>query len=420
MSAALRSVKGTRDLLPPETAVWQAVEETARRVFGLYGYGEIRTPILESRDLFARGVGETTDIVAKEMYQFRDRKGRELCLRPESTAAVARAFAEHGLANQGLPARLFYFGPHFRYERPQKGRYRQFHQIGAELIGEGGPLGDAELVAMLVRFLEALGFADLEVLVNSVGDGPSREAFREALVAHLEPRSDALSPDSRRRLEENPLRILDSKEPRDRQALADAPSMLDHLSEASARRFAEVRDALERLGVGHAVTPRLVRGLDYYTDTVFEIVSAGLGAQDAIVGGGRYDRLLAELGGPDLPAIGFAIGQDRLIDVLPESFRRGLGGAPPALVVAIEPVPALAALELAEELRRAGVAALAETGSRSLGKALRWADRRGLRAAVLLGEAELAAGRAALKDLSSGEQAALPRADLAARLGELQ
>ena len=415
----LQSVKGTRDLLPPETAVWAAVEETARQVFGRYGYGEIRTPLLEDSELFVRTVGETTDIVGKEMYVFADRKGRRLALRPESTAAVARAYIEHGLQERPSPLRLFYIGPHFRYERPQKGRYRQFHQIGAELLGSAEPLADAELLLMLLRFLRELGFEAPSVLLNTVGDESTRREFREALRAFLEPRRSALGEDSRRRLEVNPLRILDTRDPAERALLEAAPRIEDHLSEASRAHFAAVREALDRFGVSYRVEASLVRGLDYYSDTVFEIAAGGLGAQDAIVGGGRYDRLIAGLGGPEVPGVGFAIGEDRLLEVLPEPFRRRVAPAAPLVVAAVGEVSPGEALRAAEALRDQGVATVADLAGRPPRAVLKRADRVGAPAVVLLGEAELAAGDWTIKNLADGEQRRLPEseaiADLAAR-----
>jgi len=417
-SRKITSVKGTRDLLPPETAVWTAVEETARRVFGGYGYGEIRTPILEETELFVRGVGEATDIVGKEMYTFPDKKGRSLTLRPESTASVARAFVEHGMQSLTSPIKLFYLGPQFRYERPQKGRYRQFSQIGAELLGDAGPYSDAEVILMLVRFLRALELEDLTVLLNTVGDEESRTAYREALVVYLEPHADRLGEDSRRRLETNPLRILDTKIPQERELLQNAPSLRDHLNAESREHFAAVREALDRHGVANRVDDRLVRGLDYYTRTVFEIVSEGLGAQNAIVGGGRYDRLISDLGGPEVPGIGFAIGEDRLIEVLPESFRAEVAPPQPVLVVPIGDVSAAESLALAEELRSAGLTATAELSGRSLGAALKRANKLDRRWVVLLGEEELAAGEVSIKDMESGEQRRLPRARAIGELSE--
>lgn len=417
MTARHRNVKGTRDLLWPETHLWSRVEATARQVFHAYGYGEIRTPMLEETDLFIRAVGQETDIVGKEMYSFEDRKGRSLTLRPESTAGVGRAFVQHGMEGLGLPVKLFYIGPHFRYERPQRGRYREFHQIGAELIGDPGPTSDAELILMLVRFLEALGFLDLTVLVNSVGDGSSRAAYREALRSFLEPHRTGLGEDSRRRLETNPLRILDTKDPAERDLLANAPRLDEFLSAESRAHFGDFRTALGACGVTHRLEPRLVRGLDYYALTVFEISAAGLGAQDALVGGGRYDGLLAELGGPDLPAIGFAIGEDRLLEAMTPPPNWPVPRPPEVHVIGIG-VPGVESLRLAEELRNAdrapgtgGPAVTSELSERSLKATLRWAASQGRRWAVLVGEAELAAGTVTVKDLRTGEQRSVPRGE---------
>ncbi len=413
---SFRNVKGTRDLVPPETAVWQGVEEAAHRVFGSYGYSEIRTPVLESTELFVRSVGESSDVVSKQMFTFPDRKGRSLTLRPENTAGVARAIAQARLGEGALPLRLYYMGPNFRYERPQKGRYREFHQIGAELVGDPGPASDAEVISMLVRFLESLGFSQLVVLLNTVGDGESRAAYREALVAYLTPLADRLGEDSRRRLDTNPLRILDTKAPQERELLDGAPDLADHLSPASRAHFAGLAALLDGLGVRYRREPRLVRGLDYYTRTVFEIVSEDLGAQDAIVGGGRYDGLLAELGGQDLPGIGFAIGEDRLVDILPEATRAALAPPAPPLIIPVGEVGVAAALDLAGELRRHGLGAEAELSGRSLKAALKLADRRGCRWALLLGEEEVAKGEVTLKELESGEQHTLPRREAIERL----
>lgn len=419
MSKKIKSVKGTRDLLPPETATWAAVESVARTIFGRYGYEEIRTPILENTELFVRSVGESTDIVGKEMYTFEDRKGRSLTMRPENTASVVRAFVQHGLHTSPMPTKLFYIGPQFRYERPQKGRSRQFHQIGAELIGDAGPLSDAELIIMLVNFLAELGFEDLVVQLNTVGDEPSRTAFREALRSFLEPLRNQLGEDSQRRLETNPLRILDTKVPAEGELLQEAPELLDFLNSESREHFEVVRSELARNLVTYRIEPRLVRGLDYYSRTVFEIVSAGLGAQDAIVGGGRYDGLIGELGGPDLPAIGFAIGEDRLIDVLPQRFVELARPVPPITIVPVGEVAAGEALAVAEDLRAAGLHVVAEMTGRSIKTALKRADRTGSRWVVLLGEEELQADEVTLKDLTESQQWRLPRGELVARLQEM-
>nr|MBP9826380.1 histidine--tRNA ligase [Thermoanaerobaculia bacterium] len=317
MAQRFQAPKGTRDILPADSALWAAVEAVARAVFGRYGFREIRTPIFEETELFARGVGESSDIVGKEMYSFVDKGDRNLTLRPENTAAVVRAYVEHGMARQPQPVKLFYIGPQFRYERPQKGRYRQFHQIGAELLGGKGAESDAEVLLMLVALLGELGFRDLKVLINTVGDEASRSAYREALVGYLESHREKLSDESLRRLSTNPLRILDSKSPQEQELLAGAPQLRDSLTGESRAHFAAVCAALQQFDVAFEVSPRLVRGLDYYTNTVFEIVSEGLGSQNAICGGGAYEGLVEELGGSPTYGVGFAIGEDRLLDVLP-------------------------------------------------------------------------------------------------------
>ncbi|MGB5400767.1 MAG: histidine--tRNA ligase [Thermoanaerobaculia bacterium] len=416
MGRKIQAVKGTRDLLPPDTAVWAAVERAARETFGAYGYSEIRTPILEDTELFVRSVGEGTDIVGKEMYTFTDRKGRSLSLRPESTASVARAFVQHGMHSAALPLKVYYIGPHFRYERPQKGRYRQFFQIGAELLGDAGPQSDGEVILMLVRFLSVLGFEGLVVQLNTVGDEESREAYRKGLVEYLEPHREALSPDSQRRLGSNPLRILDSKDPADHGVLQGAPRLEDFLNASSAGHFDAVCKMLDRHDVAYSIEPRLVRGLDYYTRTVFEITAAGLGAQDAIVGGGRYDGLIEELGGQPLPGIGFAIGEDRLIEVLPERFRIEALKASLVAVAAVPPVSAAEAVALAEELRSENLPVLAELTDRSVRSALKRADRAGVKWVVLIGEQERATGTATVRDLEQGSQETMPRGDLATYL----
>jgi len=424
--------KGTRDLLPPETALWAHVEATARRVFGLYGYREIRTPLFEETELFARGVGEGTDIVGKEMYTFEDKGGRSLTLRPESTAAVCRAYVEHGMQQWPQPVRLFYIGPQFRYERPQKGRYRQFHQIGAELIGRpsGGSLAaaDVEVLRMLVRFLGELGFEHLKVLLNTVGDEASRAAFRSALVAFLEPRKDRLGPDSRKRLETNPLRILDTKSPEERELLAEAPRLESSLTPESRRHFELVCAQLEAAGVPFEIEDKLVRGLDYYTNTVFEIVAEGLGAQNAICGGGAYEGLVEELGGPPTYGVGFAIGEDRLIEVLPEATKelasfpavvvRGVGWKNRAPSFAFEDLGTQD--EVVERLRSAGIPALGYDWGDSK-KALSMIDHIGARWLVLVGEDELSQDgerieAVVLRDTATRKQERLTISELIERL----
>ncbi|KAB2964814.1 MAG: histidine--tRNA ligase [Thermoanaerobaculia bacterium] len=420
MARRFQAPKGTRDLLPPETAVWAAVEAAARRVFGLYGYREIRTPLFEETELFARGVGEGTDIVGKEMYTFTDKGGRSLTLRPENTASVCRAYVEHGMDRLPQPVRLFYIGPQFRYERPQKGRHRQFHQIGAELLGGRGPESDAEILLMLVRFLRELGFRDLRILVNTVGDAESRAAYRDAIRSHLLPSKERLSDDSRRRLDTNPLRILDSKSPEEQELLATAPRLDGSLTAAAAAHFRQVLSSLDAFRLAYTVEPRLVRGLDYYTNTVFEIVSEGLGAQNAICGGGAYDGLVGELGGKPTYGVGFAIGEDRLLDVLPADSPARRVAPGPVLVAAVgdvagqtvEGVRTLA--RIVERLRDAGVPAL-EASARG-GRLFEVAESLGSPWVVFVGEEELAEGSYSIRDVATRGQERLPAEEAIARL----
>lgn len=377
------------------------VESIARNVLTAYGYAEFRTPILEHTELFVRSVGQSTDIVGKEMYTFEDRGGRSLTLRPEGTAPVVRAVIERGIRNTPMPLKLFYIGPYFRYERPQKGRYRQFHQIGAELLGDARPEADVEVIQMLVELLGACGFSGLTVALQTLGDDESRDRFRATLVEYLTPQHERLSPESQERLESNPLRILDSKVRGDREILADAPRIDGSLTEEARKHFERVQQLLDLVGVSYRLDSSLVRGLDYYTGTVFEISSDELGAQDALVGGGRYDNLVAELGGTSTPAIGFAIGLDRVVEAMPETQAQD---RPRAVVLPLHHEALATALRTAAVLRDAGISTDVGDADRGIGKALQVADRRGIRWAVLIGEDELAAEEWSLKDLISGDQ----------------
>jgi histidyl-tRNA synthetase len=412
-----QAVKGTRDLLPLETAVWAAVENVARRVFGLYGFGEIRTPIFEETELFARGVGESSDIVSKEMYSFVDRGGRNLTLRPENTASVVRAYVQHGMHALPQPVKLFYIGPQFRAENVQKGRYRQFHQIGAEWIGAGGTRADVEVIEMLWRFFVELGFADLTVRINTVGDRASRSRFRKELVSYLRPKILELSEDSQRRLLTNPLRILDSKDSRDHAALLGAPDLSDCMSEESVLFFNDVCGQLQNRGIHFVISPKLVRGLDYYTNTVFEIVSEGLGSQNAICGGGAYEGLVEELGGQPTYGVGFAIGEDRLIEVLPEATRAAMTPRGPVLLRAlgssIEVLAATAAL--AEELRAVGIPAL-DLGEETPQRTFAHADHRSSPAILILGEDELKTHCVTVRTTADRKQVTVDRSELVAML----
>jgi histidyl-tRNA synthetase len=409
---ALQPVRGTQDLLPEAARRHRRVGETARATAALYGFAEIATPIFEFTEIFARPIGEHTDIVAKEMYTFTDRGGEEVTLRPENTAGVVRAVLSNGLT-QATPLKFFYSGPMFRYERPQKGRLRQFHQIGVELLGVAQPQADIEVIALGQRILKELGIADRVVLeLNTLGDPESRAAYRDALVGYFSARQSELSEDSRRRLERNPLRILDSKDPGDMRLAAEAPTFHNFLNEVSKNFFADVRAGLERLNIAYRPNPRLVRGLDYYTHTVFEFVTTDLGAQGTILAGGRYDGLVELMGGPAMPGVGWAAGIERLAMLIDEP----QGPPRPIALIPIGGDHAEAmAVVIAEELRSAGLTVdLGYSGN--LQRRMRRADRIGARAAVLLGIDEIAAGTFTLRDFDSGEQSTVRRDELAARL----
>src|SRR6516225_10336199 len=411
---ALQPVRGTQDLLPEVARRHRRVVETARGAAELYGFAEMATPIFEFTEVFARPIGEHTDIVAKEMYTCNDRGGEEITLRPENTAGVVRALISNGLA-QSVPQKFFYSGPMFRYERPQKGRFRQFHQIGVELIGVAQPQADIEVIALGGRILQALGISDrVELQLNTLGDPASRAAYQQALVAYFSDRASELSEDSQRRLERNPLRIFDSKEAADQRVARDAPPFADYLGTGSSQFFDQVCTGLDRLGIGYRLNPQLVRGLDYYTHTAFEFVTTELGAQGTVMGGGRYDGLVKLMGGPELPGVGWAAGIERLAMLI-------AAPPPPPTPVALVPIGEVgetAALKLAEDLRGRGFTIdLGYSGN--LARRLRRANRIGAFAAILLGEDELARGAATLRNLGSGEQTEVPLADLPTRLQAL-
>jgi len=408
---ALQPVRGTQDLLPEQHRRHRAVSETARAIAERYGYHEIATPIFEFTEVFARPIGETSDIVTKEMYNFTDRGGDEITLRPEYTAGIIRAIISNGLT-QSLPLKYFASGPMFRYERPQKGRFRQFHQIDVELIGVAQPEGDVEVIALGADVLDALGVLKQTVLeLNTLGDGPSRQAYREALVAYYGERRALLSQESLARLERNPLRILDSKDESDKRVNAEAPSFTEYLTADARRFFDAVCAALDRLNIGYRITPRLVRGLDYYCHTAFEFVTTELGAQGTVLGGGRYDGLMGVMGGPETPGVGWAAGIERLAMLIdePQSTTR------PIAVIPVGEKGEAAALTLMHELRRAGWAVDAGY-SGNIKRRLQRANKVNARAAVILGEDELARGAASLRDLDTGEQIEVPLAELKDRL----
>lgn len=413
MSEALQAPRGTRDLVPADTARWAAVEAVLRNVFNRYGYRELRTPIFEHTELFERGIGEATDIVGKEMYTFEDRKGRKVTLRPEGTAGVVRSYVERSLgAGERGEAKLFYLGPMFRYERPQAGRYRQFWQAGAEAIGFGDPASDAESIAMLVTALRELGMKDLLVDISSVGDAETRSAYRERLLDFLKDWKGGMSAESKARMETNPLRILDSKDPADQELVDWAPKVANFLSTKSSAHFAGVVRHLDRLGIPYQVNKKLVRGLDYYTDTVFEVLSSDLGAQSAVAGGGRYDGLVGQFQKQARPAVGWAIGLDRLNTLLEQ---RGLMSGDPGAEVAVIQLggPAFGpALGLAQQLREAGFRTWFDaSGARSLKNQFKQADAEGCAWALILGADELAKGEIGLKDLKAQQQESVKLAD---------
>jgi histidyl-tRNA synthetase len=423
----LKAVRGTRDLLPPETALWNRIEATARSVFARYNFGEIRTPLFEDTGLFARGVGEDTDIVSKEMYTWEDRaraqseKTQSLTLRPENTAGVVRAYIEHKLGETGQLQKLYYIGPQFRRERPQKGRYRQFSQIGAEIIGppsagSESPLRDAEILEMLATLLDELGITGWTLHINSVGSAADRAHYNHILREALIPLVPGLCEDCQRRAVTNPLRVLDCKVPADQPIIDSLPRIADSLDPESQKHFALVLAALDAAGVPYERNHRLVRGLDYYTRTTFEFTHGGLGAQNALLGGGRYDGLSEAIGGPKAPGIGFAMGEDRLVLTLQalEAARPQIADAYVApLGDSLNP----AALALARELRRGGLRVELGEGAFRLKKSLEAADKTA-RCIVILGEDELQSGILTVKDFSTGIQTKIPRAELAAVLAQ--
>jgi histidyl-tRNA synthetase len=418
----IKAVRGTRDLLPPDTELWNFVERQVREVFARYNYHEIRTPVFESTELFSRGVGEETDIVSKEMFTWEDKaraaseKSQTLTLRPENTAGVVRAYIEHELGRSGLLQKLYYIGPQFRRERPQKGRYRQFYQIGAEIIGPSSagselPIRDAEVLDLLTALLDAVGLEGWTLYLNSVGCLDCRPAYNQALREALVGVKDQLCGDCQRRAETNPLRVLDCKVPADQPIIEGLPKIADYLDEGCRTHFAQVRALLDTLAVPYQVNERMVRGLDYYTRTTFEFTHGELGAQSAVLGGGRYDGLSEQLGGAKAPGIGFAIGEDRLVLALQAQLARALVPLR-AFVIPLGAGMNPPALKLAKELRAAGLAVDVSDESFRLKKSFETAEKLGATYAILVGENEVRAGAFAVKNLKSGEQTTVARAEL--------
>jgi histidyl-tRNA synthetase len=428
MSQTLKAIRGTRDLLPPETALWNRIEATARSVFARYNFGEIRTPVFEDTALFSRGVGEETDIVSKEMYTWEDRaraqseKAQSLTLRPENTAGVVRAYIEHKLGETGQLQKLYYIGPQFRRERPQKGRYRQFSQIGAEVIGpvsagSESPLRDAEVLEMLATLLDELGITGWTLHLNSVGSAADRARYNEALREALVPLAPQMCEDCQRRAVTNPLRVLDCKVPADQPIIETLPRIADSLDADSITHFAAVTAALDAAGVPYTRNHRLVRGLDYYTRTTFEFTHGGLGAQNALLGGGRYDGLSEMIGGPKAPGIGFAMGEDRLVLTLLALETAAVEMKADAYIAPLGEGMNAAALSLARELRHAGLHVELGDGSFRLKKSFDAADKTA-RCIVILGEDELKSGILTVKTFSTGLQTKVPRAELVVFLSE--
>ncbi len=404
---AIQGVKGMQDILPPEGRVWRAVEQAAAEIFEAFGYDEIRTPILEHTDLFARSIGGETDIVSKEMYTFEDKGGRSVTMRPEGTAAVVRSFLDHKLYGRQNVHRLFYMGPMFRYERMQKGRLRQFHQIGGELYGLASPLADAEIVALQHAFFKRLGVPGLALEINNLGSVESRGRYAAALQAHLRAHADVLCADCVRRTDTNPLRALDCKVPACQPVLGGAPSIIDFADAESERHFATFRERLDALGIAHEVNAQMVRGLDYYTGVVFEFTSTGLGAKNTLSAGGRYDNLVTELGGPATPAVGFACGVERLLLLLGEMVHDIPPRGTRLFLAVLSPAAEKVAARLSGALREAGIRVEEDLGRAGLKSQMKAANRVGADWVVLLGEDEVARGEAGLKNMTTGEQVAV-------------
>ena len=410
----INGVKGMNDVLPGDVGRWQEMESTAREVFALYGYREVRTPVVEHHSLFARGVGEATDIVNKEMYVFEDKGEEMLCLRPEGTAGTVRAFIEHGAHVEG-PQKWFYMGPMFRRERPQKGRYRQFHQIGCEAFGIAEPAIDAEQIALLDDYFARLG-VKAQLKLNTVGDAGCRPAYLAELKGWLERRKKELCSDCNERIERNPLRVLDCKVPTCQPVLEQAPRLLDRLCDGCAAHFGAVKAGLDALGVSYAIDGRLVRGLDYYVRTAFEFTSDALGSQSAVAGGGRYDRLVETLGGPATPGIGFALGEERLSLIMEKGGRAAPERRPVVFFVSADAEGARASLTLASRLRKAGVACDLDARGGKLPRQFKQAERVRARWALVLGGAEVASGQAKLKDMNTREETSVALSELVERV----
>jgi len=396
------ALKGVQDIMPPDIYIWQRIESSAKQIFHNYGFQEIRLPIIESTDIFVRSIGETSDIVGKEMYTFPDKANRSVTLRPEGTACAVRCYVEHNLHTLPSPQKFFYTGPMFRYERPQKGRFRQFYQIGVEAFGSAEPSQDAEIIVMLKRFLEQIGIRELTFEINSIGDEVCRPGYRNALLAFFGDRIKEFCPDCQNRYLANPLRILDCKVERCIELRQGAPAMTDYLCDDCRKHFDELLSMLQMINIRYTINPNLVRGLDYYTRTAFEVTSEHLGAQKAVAAGGRYDGLVKEFGGPDTPAIGFAIGMERLAALLKETSKEQVPG-PKAFIATLGREAEREGFNIAETLRQKGHHVEENYGEASLKSQLRKADRIGAELAIIIGENELKEGKIQWKNLRNGE-----------------
>jgi len=410
------TIKGFKDILPDEVRTWQKVEAEARKIFSSFGYQEIRPPLMEMTELFSRSIGEETDIVSKEMYTLEDSKGKGLTLRPEATASVVRAYIQHRLYQNSPVVKLFTIGPMFRHERPQKGRFRQFHQIDVEVMGDPGPRSDAEIILLVMTLFRELGLSDLSLRINSLGCSGCRPAFREQLKSYLARSSEGLCPDCRRRAQTNPLRVFDCKVEGCRDLVRNAPSILSSICGECAAHFAALQEYLNDSQLGFVIDPALVRGLDYYTRTAFEVQTERLGAQNAVAGGGRYDGLIRQLGGPDHPGIGFALGMERLVALLEEDSGRESAKGPDLFLVGLGEEAGRKVFRWVDELRRAGFWAEMEYGSRGLKAQMKSADRLGAGKVLIVGENELASGRAVLRDMATKTQEEIGLDDLVEKL----
>ncbi|HWD38443.1 MAG TPA: histidine--tRNA ligase [Fimbriimonas sp.] len=415
-----QSPRGTADVLPGESYRWQRLEHAFRELVSRHGYSEIRTPTFEETELFTRSAGETSDIVTKEMYVFEDKGGRSMTLKPEGTAGVMRAAIQHHICPQGATSRLYYIIPIFRYERPQKGRLREAHQVGLELIGSPSPLADAEVIEITVKFYEAIGLTDIEVTLNSIGRGECRQRFREAILSHMASFLKDRDSEFITRVEKNPLRLIDSKDPDVKAALHGLPPITDFLEPEGRANYEKLQEILTLRKVPFRLNPSIARGLDYYTDTVFEVISSRLGSQDSLCGGGRYDNLVKELGGSDTPSVGVAMGIERALIVLEESRIKCDAPRPDVFVVTASPAAWPRCMELADTLRAAGLCAVTDADERSLRSQLKQADRVFARFAAIIGEDELPRDVVQLRELDTGNQVEVGFGEVAGRVGSAE